>query len=357
MLVISSEVDQIRTILRGFAADLRSRRSLQQSLVTLMGSSSRQLLPEKDRDHPRPSRAARHHRHWNRPAARPKLRRRLIKVTIALLVVAMVGVVLLSAEGLLPGESSSRQDAALTPWSGQLSRALSGGSAADWAKQDKKKSADSQVDAKASGPLKPVLGGLLDRQKLPDKSYWSVLSGFVVQVDWSQLQSAPGAPLPANNPIDQAIAAARAAGLRIKLRVDAGTMAPEWAKSLGGSPVPVQFTNPVTGAPTSGTIGRFWTPAFGRAYQDLQNKLAARYDNVPEIAQTSITRCITFFAEPFLRQARRIPATADEKFTEAMMHYCRSLLGARCVLENHSIRTTSQSVWYGPMYAAIKALV
>jgi len=364
------------------------------------------LLPEKDRDHPRPSRAARHHRHRNRPAARPKLRRRLIKVTIALLVVATVGVVLLSAEGLLPGESSSRQDAALTPWSGQLSRALSGGSAADWAKQDKKKSADSQVDAKASGPLKPVLGGLLDRQKLPDKSYWSVLSGFVVQVDWSQLQSAPGAPLPANNPIDQAIAAARAAGLRIKLRVDAGTMAPEWAKSLGGSPVPVQFTNPVTGAPTSGTIGRFWTPTFGRAYQDLQNKLAARYDNVPEIAQTSITRCITFFAEPFLRQARRIPATAnalltagytdtadescqkeqvqaatvwkhtrsglsfnpyqrlhpdgsvtaDEKFTEAMMHYCRSLLGARCVLENHSIRTTSQSVWYGPMYAAIKAL-
>ena len=389
-----------------------------------MSFSTRQLLPhpqqqphQEERRHepaagsdaPRPSRAERHRRQRTRGLVRWP-RRPLVRVGAAALALATAVTVLLSAEGLLPGEPSGRRVSAGPSWNSQLARAVGGGPSAAASKGSKQGAAASstrtQTDAKVSGQLKPVLGGLLDRQKLPDKAYWSVLSGFVVQVDWSELQAAPGAPLPPNNPIDQAIAAARAAHLRIKLRVDAGTMAPEWVKRLGGNPIPVQFTNPVTGELTSGTIGRFWTAAFGRAYQDLQNKLAARYDNVPEIAQTSITRCITFFAEPFLRQARRIPATAnallaagysdtadetcqkeqiqaaavwkhtrsglsfnpyqrlhpdgsvttDEKFTEEMMRYCRAVLGARCVLENHSIRTTSQSVWYGPMYAAIRAL-
>jgi len=332
-------------------------------------------------------------------------------VAVAVLAVA-TAVTVLSTEGLLPGESSAKRVGALAPWSSQLARAVGDGGPRGLPTQGKKKGAAAsstrtQLDAKASGPLKPILGGLLDNARPPAESFQhGAISGFVVQVDWSELQSAPGAPLPANNPIDQAIAAARAAGLRIKLRVDAGTMAPEWAKSIGGSPVTVQFPSPLTGSLTSGTIGRFWTEAFGRAYQDLQNKLAARYDNVPEIAQTSITRCITFYAEPFLRQARSVPQSArallaagysdtadatcqkeeiqantvwkhtrsglafnpyqrlqsdgsvisDEKFTESMMRYCRGVLGPRCVLENHSIRTSGQSTLYPPMYAAIKSL-
>jgi hypothetical protein len=248
--------------------------------------------------------------------------------------------------------------------------------------------------------LKPVLGGLLDRRKLPPEQFQGAVAGFVVPVDWAQLQPTAGGPLASGNAIDKAIASARGRHLAIKLRVLAGTSAPDWAKRLGGSPVSVTDAYGHTG-----TIGRFWTADFGRAYLDLQHKLAARYDGAPEVAVTQITRCTTFFAEPFLRQGRS-PSTIrnlvragytvaadqacqreqvdqhavwtrtrsglsfnpyqrvtsggdvspDEAFTEQMMRYCRSKLGAACVLENHSIRTTGQGKLYAQMYQAMRAL-
>lgn len=247
--------------------------------------------------------------------------------------------------------------------------------------------------------LKPVLGGLLDRHKLPPEQFQGAVAGYVVSVGWADLQPTAGGPLAAANPIDQAIASARARQLQLKLRVLAGTSAPDWAKRLGGDPVRV-----VDAYGHSGTVGRFWTAAFGQAYLDLQQRLAARYDRVPEIAETQITRCTTFFAEPFLRQGRN-PSTIrnlvragytaaadedcqreqvdahavwsrtrsglsfnpyqrveggqvkhDEAFTEQMMRYCRSKLGAACVLENHSIRTTGQGRLYQQMYQAMRSL-
>ncbi len=247
--------------------------------------------------------------------------------------------------------------------------------------------------------LKPVLGGLLDRHKLPPEQFQGAVAGYVVSVGWAELQPTAGGPLAAANPIDQAIASARARHLQLKLRVLAGTSAPDWAKRLGGDPVRV-----VDAYGHSGTVGRFWTTAFGQAYLDLQQRLAARYDRVPEIAETQITRCTTFFAEPFLRQGRN-PSTIrnlvragytaaadeacqreqvdahavwsrtrsglsfnpyqrveggqvkhDEAFTEQMMRYCRSKLGAACVLENHSIRTTGQGRLYQQMYQAMRSL-
>jgi hypothetical protein len=248
--------------------------------------------------------------------------------------------------------------------------------------------------------LKPVLGGLLDRHHVPPAQFRGIVTGFVVPVPWAALQPAPAAPLLANNPIDQAIAVARAQGLKLKLRVTAGIDAPEWAKRLGGAPVPVSdFYG------RKGTVGRFWSERFGQAYLQLQRELAARYDNVPELVQTEITRCTTMFAEPFLRQGRtsesvrsliqagytdtadevcqrqqvdahrvwqrtrsglsfnpyqRIsPAgevVPDEVFTERMMVYCKQMLSSRCVLENHSIRSRGQNRWYDRMYQAMRAL-
>src|SRR6266540_2369346 len=248
--------------------------------------------------------------------------------------------------------------------------------------------------------LKPVLGGLLDRHKLPPEQFQGAVAGYVVSVGWADLQPTAGGPLAAANPIDQAIASARARQLQLKLRVLAGTSAPDWAKRLGGDPVRV-----VDAYGHSGTVGRFWNADFGRAYLDLQRRLAARYDRVPEIAETQVTRCTTFFAEPFLRQGRnpttirnlvragytaaadeacqrqqvdahavwsrtrsglsfnpyqRVQADGgiknDEEFTEQMMRYCRSRLGDACVLENHSIRTGGQGRLYDQMYQAMRAL-
>jgi len=252
-------------------------------------------------------------------------------------------------------------------------------------------------------PLKPVLTGVLDRKGTPPTSRWAKVDGFVVTATWAQLQPTEGGPLAASTPIDQALATIPAAGgpsnMKLKLRVMAGINAPEWAKQLGGAPVPMLYGTKTV------TVGRFWTAPFGQAYQDLQSKLAARYDGVPEILQTEISRCTTVFTESYWRQwqkdaNRRSFLDAgyttdaddqchneeiqthtvwtrtrsglafapfwrlgpdgstryDEPYTETMMRSCRTVLGSRCVLENYSLRWPLLSGLYDQMYATMKAL-
>jgi hypothetical protein len=248
--------------------------------------------------------------------------------------------------------------------------------------------------------LKPALAGLLDRDGPPPAGYESVMGGFVVNVYWKDLQPFAGAPIATDNALDQAIVALHqvdpSGRMGLKVRLFAGIYAPDWAKALGGQPIPID--DPVTGA--SGTIGPFWTDAFGAAYGDLQARLAARYDSVPEIREITIARCTTAYAEPFIRdlasastvsallaagftvaadhrchseeiQAHQVwaltrsdlafnpyqvidgSARSDEAFTESMMDLCRSTLGPRCVLENNSLRFPPL---YPPMYAHLQGL-
>jgi len=255
--------------------------------------------------------------------------------------------------------------------------------------------------------LKPAMVGLIDRQGFPADDYRPVVSGVVVDATWDELQPAPGATIVAGNPIDAAITEVRALNraqpdhqMALKLRVFAGIHAPEWAKELGGSPVSV--TDPVDNV--TGTIGRFWTDEYGRAYADLEAQLAARYDGVPEIREVTIARCTTVYDEPFIRD-RQDPATVqalldagftvsadvqclreqvdahdvwqttrsglalnpyqridatqgraeDEPITDAMMGYCRQRLGARCVLENDSLRSPPLAGAYTAMYQRMEA--
>jgi hypothetical protein len=258
----------------------------------------------------------------------------------------------------------------------------------------------------APSDLKPVLRGLLDRSGLPPSSYVGSLAGYVVNVDWSQLQPTSGATIAPNNPIDQAIAQVRAlnaAGhthLGLKIRLYSGIWAPGWVKSLGGSPISI--TNPQSGQ--TGTIGRFWTDLFGDAYDRLETLLAAEYDQVPEVREITISRCTTFYDEPFIRdisdpstvsaliaagytlaadqtcQEQEIAAatvwqhthsdlafnpyqvinpdgttSTDEPFTNQMMLYCRQVLGPACVLENNSLRIPPLPS-YQAMYAEMQSL-
>ncbi len=249
--------------------------------------------------------------------------------------------------------------------------------------------------------LKPVLGGLLDRQHAPNPSWHGAVDGYVAEIAWADLQPTPNTPLATNNPIDHDIAYAKTNHLTLKLRVLAGTSAPDWAKHLDGPPI-----NVIDEYHNTGTIGRFWTPRFAHAYTQLQTKLAARYDTTPQLAMTQITRCTTMYAEPFLRQGRTpqsvhnllaagytttldqacqhqqidthklwthtrsglsfnpyqhlnpdATVTNDGAFSEQMMTYCRQQLGRRCVLENHSIRSTfDQGPSYDRLYQAIHTL-
>jgi hypothetical protein len=259
--------------------------------------------------------------------------------------------------------------------------------------------------ATATSPqlLKPMIQGLIDRVGPPSRSLATAVSAFVVNVTWAELQPSAYGPLAAGNPIDSAITAARAfpGGMSVKIRLLTGVDAPAWVKQLDGGPVSVYSAQDHVG----GTIGRFWTTDFGRAYSDLWDKLAAKYDAAPAIREITASRCMTVFAETFLRDtsdpstvsnllaagftmaadhtciAQEIAAgtawkhtrvgvafnpyqeilaggtvRTDEVFTSSMMEYCRSVLGPQCVLENNSIRWPPLDNAYTDMYAAMQAL-
>lgn len=256
--------------------------------------------------------------------------------------------------------------------------------------------------------VKPVIQGFLDRQEPPPKSMQSVVHAYVVRVNWADLQSAQGGPIAPNNAIDQAIARVNqpdfvALGMALKLRVFAGVGAPDWAKSIGGPPLTV-YGSPDDGGGT-GTIGRFWTADFAAAYADLQSKLAAKYDGVSAIREITISRCTTFYDEPFVRNfadkrnvavltAAGYTTAADKQcivdsiaehnvwkqttsdldfnpmpliayptgrrdlaFTDSVMDQCRSILGVRCGLQNNSLSSSKLvNTLYTQMYAHMTLL-
>ena len=246
--------------------------------------------------------------------------------------------------------------------------------------------------------LKPLISGVVDRDGPPPAALADVVDAYVVQVPWSRLQ--PRRHGLRVRVLDRALAEAGRSGSQVKLRVLAGVHAPRWAKHLGGPPVPLH--DPHDGG--RGTVPRFWTAAFGTAYAALQRRLAHRYDADPVLGEVVVSRCTTFYAEPFVRQTadavsrtalrragytaardkrchrqeidahrawrttrsglalnpaqlvtRDGAATVDTRFTIAMMRYCRRTLSSRCVLENNSIRSPIAALGpnYERMYAAM----
>lgn len=236
--------------------------------------------------------------------------------------------------------------------------------------------------------LKAPVQGLLDRNHYPKAGFPGVVHNYVVTTSWASLQPSPGGPIVHPNDIDRAIAIAREQGMGLKLRVRAGIDAPDWAKRIGGEPVVFNYTSVTTkhAGQVAGTVGHFWLPQFGVAYADLQDKLAALYDDAPEVRSVVVTRCQTIFSETYLRNtrdpraARRLLAAGftraqdetchaeqilahrvwqhtrsevafnpyqaieangsvkqDVAYTEAQMDYCRQILGPRCILANYSI--------------------
>jgi hypothetical protein len=260
--------------------------------------------------------------------------------------------------------------------------------------------------AQAPAELKEPMRGLVDRAKPATGPYAPIVDGFVVKVRWSELQPDPqvgtdhGAELDTSS-IDRVLSGPAAAGKVARLRVYGGVDAPEWAKRLGGAePIPWY-----SDGARIGTIGRFWTPRYRVAYQDLQNRLAARYDRDPRVLEVVISRCTTEFAEPYIRQSGDLRAnrpglqaagytsaaddschqeeidahqvwqrtraylafnpyqrihddtwtsSVDTAFTLRMIDHCRSALGERCVLGNNSLHPDRPQT-YRQMYAYIAA--
>jgi hypothetical protein len=252
--------------------------------------------------------------------------------------------------------------------------------------------------------LKPVLQGIVLIDQVPSASSLGDVGGVALSISWQDLQPTQGGPIAAGNALDQTVAQVRElnrtqhANVGIRFRILAGIDAPDWVKNIGGPPVDVTAVQDGI----TGTVGRFWTDAFGHAYEDLQAKLAAKYDDVPEVREVTVSRCTTVFAEPLVRQSSD-PATvasfqgagytdaadagcqrgqieahqvwrhtrtgmafnpyqhvggglSDSQTSILYMQYCRQILGARCVLENNSIRWPVLSGGYPVMYQAMFSL-
>ena len=136
--------------------------------------------------------------------------------------------------------------------------------------------------------LKPVVTGAIDRHAKPSAAAQAAgVTKWVVQLRWRTLQ--PDSPTQAlqagamgqggTADLDAAIRAAGSAASALKIRVYAGTSAPDWAKRLGGGPIPLGT------AGKGSTVGVFWSSDYVRAYADLVTLLGKRYDDTRQIGE------------------------------------------------------------------------
>lgn len=231
----------------------------------------------------------------------------------------------------------------------------------------------------------------------PLNAVGGIFGGIVVIASWAQLQPTSSSSFDPSV-IDDFLKQVRAYNLQypnnrlaVKLRVWAGFMAPDWAKNIGGAPINVTHNgNPHT-------IGRFWLPAYRKAFTNLQTLLAAKYDNMPLIREVAVTQCMSMTAEPFfvpndvlgpLQTAGLNNANyrfclsnaiadysawkrtrldfsvnvyglgsghGDPGFTRKLMDACRASVGVRCVLDNHDLDTTPPG-GIGPIQTYMKTL-
>jgi hypothetical protein len=129
-------------------------------------------------------------------------------------------------------------------------------------------------------------------QQVPKESY---LNAQTFEIDWRNIE-------PSQNsynwqPIDDAISAVAGRGMRMRLKVEAGVYAPDWAKALGGAAVPFDNINTYLGGDQ--TVPRYWTSAFKSAYDSFMGAMAARYDNNPTVGEveacgTALDSCESF---------------------------------------------------------------
>jgi Beta-galactosidase len=128
------------------------------------------------------------------------------------------------------------------------------------------------------------------------------LTGTVVDVSWSQLEPTEGvfdfSTLDADLAAVSAYNAAHpSATLGVKLRVWGANDAPEWAKTLDGSPISTDVNN------QPATVGQWWPPDYRAAWAALQTALAVRYDSNPLINEVVVASCASLTDEPTVMAA------------------------------------------------------
>lgn len=150
----------------------------------------------------------------------------------------------------------------------------------------------------------------------------NVYAASVILVTWKQLQPTSGTSFD-GSAIDSALSAIATYNTAHpshpivgKLRVFAGINAPAWAQNLDGAPL----KSPAS----SYTIPRYWTANYIAAWKNLQNLLAARYDNTALLGEVAVSGCASTTAEPFVADTgtMAIPILKAAGYTDAQKKTC-----------------------------------
>ena len=149
------------------------------------------------------------------------------------------------------------------------------------------------------------------------------LTGTVVDVSWSQLEPSPGtfdfSTLDADLAAVSAYNAANpGATLGVKLRVWAANDAPQWAKTMDGTPISTDVNN------LPATVGQWWQSDYRAAWAGLQSALAQRYDNNPLINEVVVASCASLTDEPMIMAAGPLvaPTLLGDGWTNAGQQSC-----------------------------------
>jgi len=157
----------------------------------------------------------------------------------------------------------------------------------------------------ADDPIKPAPAGLVCFG-FPPKGWETIFNCMVCKCPWEELEPAAGDYAPGFRKIDATLGKAKEMGLSIRLVVVCGANSPAWLKAEVGT-VTVYDAAGVAFNPAAvggRTCARWWTPGFGEAYSRMQQALAARYDSHPALAVVDMTRCMSYWPEPFMRQLK-----------------------------------------------------
>lgn len=149
------------------------------------------------------------------------------------------------------------------------------------------------ISLMATAQLKQPITGLACRDfgriQNADDDVMKNISAIIVQLNWSDIQPKENGPIERNNDLDKAIKwvqsfkAKYGVDIGLKVRLYCGFHSPDW------------LINKVGYFDAKGErIPKFWKPEFINAFTDVQSKLAAIYDNVPEVREvvdggTSVT--------------------------------------------------------------------
>lgn len=154
----------------------------------------------------------------------------------------------------------------------------------------------------SNAQFKPAITGLVCRDfgriKPGDENIMKQMGGIVVQLYWRDIQPDEGAPLKKNNDVDAAINWVRdfktkyGIDLGIKIRLYCGIYSPDWLFKKTGF---------VSLDEKQQRIPKFWTDDYVKAFANVQAKLAAMYDGVPEVREVVDGCTGSTTAEAFIR--------------------------------------------------------